>query len=124
MEVELRKRGNGNSKLISSIPSHIKKSISTIARTTLMYNSLKAFSYLGITLILIGIIPIARWFYLSNILNQTGQHIQSLILGSVLVIFGGLCILLGFLSDIIAINRKYLEDIQERIKRIEGKAVY
>ena len=121
VEVEFRKRGNGHSKLISSIPSHIKKSISTIARTTLMYNSLKAFSYLGGILILAGLFPMIRFMYLSYFLGQAGQHIQSLILGSVLIIFGGLCILLGFISDIIAINRKYLEDIQERIKRIENK---
>ena len=86
-----------------------------------MYNSLKAFSYLGGILILAGLFPMIRFMYLSYFLGQAGQHIQSLILGSVLIIFGGLCILLGFISDIIAINRKYLEDIQERIKRVENK---
>ncbi len=118
VEVEFRKR-NGHSKLISSVYSHIKKSGTTIVRSTLLYNSLRFFSYLGLALILIGLIPMVRFLYLSYIIQAAGDHIQSLLLGLLLMTFGGMSILLGFISDIIAINRKHLEDIQYRIKKIE-----
>lgn len=116
--VTFRKR-EGHSKLIKSVSSHVKKSMSTIVRNTLMYNSLKVFSYLGIFLIALGAIPLVRWFYLSYIAYQPGAHIQSLLIGMILIVFGGLSILIGLISDIIAINRKHLEEILYRLKSLE-----
>jgi glycosyltransferase involved in cell wall biosynthesis len=117
--VEFRKRHNGDSKLISSVFSHIKKSLSTIARNTLMYHSLKFFTYFGFILIALGLIPMLRFLYLGYIVDVGGQHIQSLLLGLLLMTFGGLSILLGLLSDIIATNRRHLEEILYRLKKLE-----
>jgi glycosyltransferase involved in cell wall biosynthesis len=119
--VEFRKRPDTNkkSKLIQTVPSHIKKSLSTIIRNTLMYNSLKFFSYLGAFLLALGAIPMFRWIYLSFSSGYFGQHTQSLILGLLLMIFGGFSILIGFLSDIIAINRKHLEEVLYLVKKRE-----
>lgn len=119
--VEFKKREGSDSKLISSVPSHIKKSGATILRTTLMYNSLKFFTYLGGILILLGMVPMVRWYLLSYWLGQGGQHVQSLLLGLILLMFGGFAFLIGLISDIIAINRRYLEDIQYRLKKMELK---
>ncbi len=116
--VEFRKR-EGQSKLIKSVSSHIKKSISTIARSTLMYNSLKFFSYLGGILIILGLILIGRWLTLSYILNDSGNHIQSIIIGTLLIIAGGMSFLLGLIADLLAINRKYLEEILFKLKKLE-----
>lgn len=109
--VEFRKRESSESRLISSVYGHVKKSSSTIMRTTLMYKSLKFFSYFGTILIVLGLVPMIRWFYLSYFSNQAGQHIQSLLLGLILLIFGGMSVLLGLLADVIAINRRYLEEL-------------
>ncbi|MDO8549253.1 MAG: glycosyltransferase family 2 protein, partial [Ignavibacteria bacterium] len=109
--VEFKRRSNGNSKLISSVSSHIKKSGATIVRTTLMYNSLRFFIYLGSILIILGMVPMIRWYLLSYWLGEGGQHVQSLLLGLILLMFGGFSFLVGLLSDIIAINRRYLEEI-------------
>lgn len=116
--VTFRKR-DGHSKLIKSVSSHIKKSMSTIVRNTLMYNSLRFFSYLGIVLIILGLAPMVRWVYLSYIIKTGGNHIQSLLLGMMLIVFGGLSVLIGLISDIIAINRKHLEEILYRVKSVE-----
>lgn len=117
--VEFRKRLdiNKDSKLIKSVPSHIKKSGATIIRNTLMYNSLKFFSYIGLILIILGLMPMIRWYYLSYIIRDNGQHVQSLLLGLMLMMFGGFSIMLGFLSDIIAINRKHLEEVLYEVRR-------
>lgn len=117
--VEFRKRQDNQSRLISSVFGHIKKSMATISRSTLMYNSLKAFSYFGFLLIILGLVPIVRWFYLTYILHTTGEYLQSIILGSILIFAGGMSILLGFISDIIAINRKYLEEILLKLRKAE-----
>jgi len=114
--VEFRKR-NGHSKLIKSVYSHIKKSMSTIIRSTLMYNSMKVLSYFGVILIILGIIPMIRWTWLSYIVHDSGNHIQSLLLGLLLMIFGGFSIMLGFISDLVAINRRHLEEILYRLKK-------
>jgi glycosyltransferase involved in cell wall biosynthesis len=119
--VEFKKRSEDNeqSKLIKTVPSHIKKSLATIVRNTLLYNSLKFFSLLGTTLLLLGAIPLFRWVYLSILDGHFGEHTQSLLLGLILLMFGGFSILIGLLSDIIAINRRHLEEIIYRVKKIE-----
>jgi len=116
--VEFRKR-EGHSKLIKSVSGHIKKSMSTIMRTTLMFHSFKMLGYLGALLMLIGFIPLARWMVLSYIDGHFGQHTQSLLLGITLMIFGGLSLFLGFLSDLIALNRRYLEEILYKLNKME-----
>lgn len=114
--VEFRKR-EGHSKLIKSVSSHVKKSMATIMRNTLMYNSLKFFGYLGILLGILGLVPFLRWYILSFLANQGGQHIQSLIVGSILLSFAGLSILIGFIADLLAINRRHLEEILYEVRR-------
>ena len=47
--------------------------------------------------------------------NGTG-HIQSLILSAILIITGVQVGVIGVLSELLAINRKLLEDIQRRLK--------
>jgi len=116
--VTFRKR-EGHSKLIKSVSSHIKKSLSTIVRNILMYNSLKFFSYLGMILLVLGLIPMVRWFYLSYIAYQPGAHIQSLLIGIVLMVFGGLSILIGLIADLLAINRRHLEEILYHVKKLD-----
>lgn len=51
--------------------------------------------------------------------GKCGGHIQSLILASILILMGFMTIIIGLQADIIAANRKILQDIQYRIKKIE-----
>ena len=95
--------------------------MSTIVRNTLMYNSMKVLGYIGTLLILIGLVPFVRWYILSYIISDGGMHIQSLLVGLLLMFLGALTIILGFISDLLAINRKHLEDIMFRIKKLEIK---
>ncbi|PIN90580.1 glycosyl transferase [Candidatus Pacearchaeota archaeon CG10_big_fil_rev_8_21_14_0_10_32_14] len=119
--VEFRKREQSNSKLISSVGSHIKKSMSTIMRSTLMYNSMKTLGYLGVLMMALGAIPMIRWAWLTYIEHSAGNHIQSLLLGLLLIMLGFLTVMLGFISDLIATNRRHLEEILYRIRRAELK---
>ena len=58
--------------------------------------------------------------YLVFLFRDSGTgHIQSLILAAILMIIGFQTIVMGLLSDIIAANRKLLEDVQYRVRRID-----
>lgn len=46
-------------------------------------------------------------------------HVQSLILSSTLLLLGFETLIVGLQADIIAANRKILEDIQYRIKKMD-----
>jgi glycosyltransferase involved in cell wall biosynthesis len=106
------------SRLFKSIPSFIGRQLTTIVRMYAMYQPLKVFFYLGSLLTLIGLIPIFRFlfYYFSN--NGDG-HLQSLVLGGVLVLMGFIAYLAGLLADLISFNRQLQEMSLERLKRLE-----
>ncbi len=43
-------------------------------------------------------------------------HIQSLILSSVLINLGFMIIILGFIADMVTLNRKTIEDLKSKLK--------
>lgn len=107
-----------NSRLIKSVWGYIKKSILTILRALLMYRPLMVFVSISIIFLLLGGFLGIRFlvFYFSDGGNG---HIQSLILTILLILIGVQSLMLGFLADVISANRKLLEDIQFRIKKLE-----
>lgn len=119
--VQFNARPNGHSKLINSVYGHVKKSTATIIRNTLMYNSLKTLGILGSILIILGLIPMIRWIVLEYFADIGGQHIQSLIAGSILILAGIILVVLGFISDLLAINRLHLEEILYKINKLEDQ---
>jgi len=52
-------------------------------------------------------------------MGESGGHIQSLILASTLLLLGFQTFISGLQADLIASNRKLLEDIQERVRRLD-----
>lgn len=113
--IEFRERQNGKSKLIRNIFIHIKNSALIIMRTILLFKPLKTLFYLGLIIILPGIILGLRFLYYF-INSRASGMIQSLILSSTLIIIGFIVIILGFIGDLIAKNRKINEEILYQIK--------
>jgi len=68
--------------------------------------------------LIIGLIPGIRFlvFYFSG---KGEGHVQSLLLATISILAGFQTITLGLLADIIAANRKLIEDIQYRVRKIE-----
>ena len=106
------------SRLFSSIPMYVKKSMGTIIRIFMTYKPVKFFSTIGGILFLAGFILGVRWLAL-YFLGTDRTHVPSLVLASILMLSGFMSILAGFLSDLIATNRKLLEEIQYRVRKIE-----
>ncbi|NNJ91831.1 MAG: glycosyltransferase family 2 protein [Gammaproteobacteria bacterium] len=106
------------SRLSKSIFSFIGRQVTTIIRVYAMYQPLKVFFYLGMTLSAIGILPIFRFLYFYLTSGGSG-HVQSLVLGSVLLLMGFITFLFGLIADLISNNRQLNEQALEKIKRIE-----
>src|ERR1017187_10054127 len=106
------------SRLMRSIPQYIRKSTATIVRTYTMYRPLQVFLGLGSTLILAGIVPGIRFLYLYSVGQRVG-HVQSLILSPILIIVGFQVLLMGLLADLLSCNRKLLEEVIYRVRKLE-----
>ena len=106
------------SRLFRSVPQFLAQSLVTALRTYTMYKPLRVFSIVGALLLFLGAAPVARFlvFYLRG---EGGGHVQSLILGGVLVVLGAVAWLIGVVADLIAVNRTLLENVLERLRELE-----
>ncbi len=101
------------SRLFNSISQYILRSWITITRIYLMYHPFKFFVTIGL-LCMIAALSIGIRFLYFYFINDSGGHIQSLILLAVLASMGFQCIILGFVADVIAANRRLLERLRLR----------
>ena len=111
-------RVNGDlrpSRLVKSIPSYIKRSIVTIVRIFVIYRPFRFFVSIGGVLFSIGFV-IGLRFLAYYIQGDGGGHVQSLILATMLMGMGFQTILIAFLADLLAANRKLLEEIRSTQK--------
>lgn len=106
-----------SSRLFSSIPGYIKRSIATILRIYTLYEPLKMFWMVGSCVFGVGFLLGLRYLYF--FFTQQGGHVQSVILAAVLMIVGFQIAMIGLLADIIGANRRLIEDILYRIKKSE-----
>jgi len=107
------------SRLVKSIPSYLTKSLVTIIRIFVVYKAFRFFMSVGLMLFSAGLIGGIRFlcYYFSG--NGSG-HVQSLIFASILLGIGFQTMLTAFLADLLAVNRRLMEDIQYRIKNQEA----
>ncbi|MCP4166732.1 MAG: glycosyltransferase family 2 protein [Chloroflexi bacterium] len=106
------------SRLISSLPSYISHAAKTILRVYGMYEPLRVFVSAG-ALFLLGGLLLASRYLMFVYLGEGKGHVQSVIIAAVLLIAGIQVILIGFVADLIATNRRINEDILLRVKRLE-----
>ncbi|MEM1352725.1 MAG: glycosyltransferase family 2 protein [Pseudomonadota bacterium] len=107
-----------SSRLFKSTLQFIRKQLVTIVRSCVMYMPLRSFLMAGLVLLAIGMIPVARFLYFFA-LGDGGGHIQSLILGGVFLLMGYVTVLVAFLSDTIATNRRLSETALVRLRELE-----
>lgn len=119
MSVPIRTNGELRpSRLFSSMFGYVKKSMLTILRAFMMYKPLMFFSIIGATMFFIGSIIGIR-FLVFFFQGSGNGHIQSLILASTLLLIGFQTMVIGLQADLISANRKILEDIQFRVKKLD-----
>lgn len=111
------------SRLFHSILGYVKKSMLTILRAYMMYKPLKCFGYLAVAPVSVGLLIGFRFLYFMA-LGRAGGHVQSLILACTLIIMGFLTFMIGLVADVIAANRKLLQDTQYHVRKTEYDALY
>ncbi len=104
------------SRLFDSMWQHVFESAAAITRTYLMYKPNAVFITSGLVLLVIGLFPFVRYLYFLTI-DQHGQHLQSLIVGMVVLFASFLCFALAIIADIIRTNRILTEESIEQQKR-------
>jgi len=109
------------SKLFKNTWQYILYSIATILKAYTIYQPLKIFFSLGITIFAIGFLIGCRYLYFFLTGTGAGGHIQSLILASILIILGFQISILGLLANLISANRFLIENILVKTKDKELK---
>ena len=106
------------SRLMRGVPDYLAQSGATISRAYTMYRPLRVFSIVGLLLLLPGAVLGLRYLYFVWAGNP-GGHIQSLILAAILLIAGFQVLLIGLVADLLSFNRRIMEDVLFRMRRIE-----
>ncbi|PYY37341.1 MULTISPECIES: glycosyltransferase family 2 protein [unclassified Curtobacterium] len=97
------------SRLFSNIWQHMFESGSAIARVYLMYRPMALFASVSAVLAVCGLIPFIRYLVLLYT-DSGGDHLQSLLLGLVLVITAVLAMTIGVVADLTRLNRTLAEE--------------
>lgn len=103
------------SRLFKNIWQHMFMSGSAIVRAYLMYRPYALFAWISGLLFIGGLIPFIRYVILVAA-DIAGDHIQSLLLGILLVIGALLSLVIGVVADLTRINRSLSEDALELLK--------
>jgi glycosyltransferase involved in cell wall biosynthesis len=103
------------SRLVKSVPSYVERSIVTIVRIFAIYRPFRFFATIGGVLFAVGFLIGLRflWKYLHG--DGTG-NVQSLILAGALLVMGFQTVLVAFLADLLAANRKLMEEVRFLLK--------
>jgi glycosyltransferase involved in cell wall biosynthesis len=105
------------SRLFNNTYQHVLKSAGAIIRAYIMYKPYVIFSALSLLFGVLGLTPFVR-FAVLRIENSPGNHLQSLLVGAVLLIMSFLSVIIGIISDLIRTNRMLIEDSLEHTKKM------
>jgi glycosyltransferase involved in cell wall biosynthesis len=107
------------SRLFTSMGSYVRRNIVAIFRIYTGYEPLKVFTSLAVVLLVASLAAWSPflWDWLMN--GRRAGHLQSIVLGGVLLVAALQVFALGVLADLIATNRVINQRTLERVRRIE-----
>jgi glycosyltransferase involved in cell wall biosynthesis len=105
------------SRLFKSTYQHVLKSAGAIIRAYIMYKPYVLFSALAALMGVLGLAPFARYAVLKAEGNH-GSHLQSLLVGVVLLVMSFLSVIVGVVSDLLRTNRALIEAQLEHTKHM------
>lgn len=110
------------SRLFRSKFGYIRRSATTILRLFLLYEPFRSFLYLSAPFFFIGGLTWLRYFLIVVAGDDArGANIQSIQLGSVLIITAVLMVMFGLIGEILAIQRRIHEDGLYYLKQLRFK---
>lgn len=108
------------SRLVRSIPRYVWRSSTTMVRVFATYRPFRFFAVPGFLCLTGGGVLGGRFLYYYFTGGGSG-HVQSVVLAALLLGTGFLLVVTGFLADLIAVNRKLLEKVDYRLRRLESE---
>lgn len=107
------------SRLFGSMSAYVRRNMVAIFRIYTGYEPLRVFTAMGIALLLLslGAWSPFLWDWIVN--GDRAGHLQSIVLGGVLVVAAVQVLVLGVIADLIAAHRIVTQRTLERVRRIE-----
>lgn len=106
------------SRLFKSTAGYVARQALTIIRIFMTYRPFAFFAVPGFLVFLLGFAGGLRFFYF-YLIGEGAGHVQSVILSALLLGSGFFLGVVGLLADLTAVNRKLLEGLDWRLRRIE-----
>ena len=106
------------SRLFKGVPEYLRRQVPSILRLYMVYQPLRSLSFVSLLFLVPGLLIGARFltFFFAGL---GAGHIQSLILATILLIVGVQVFVLGLVADLMATNRRLLEETLYRVRRLE-----
>ncbi len=105
------------SRLFSSTYQHVLKSSGAIMKAYIMYKPYVIFSFFAVLLGVLGLLPFIRYAVLKAAGND-GSHVQSLLVGTILLVMSFMSVIVGIIGDLLRTNRALIEDTLEHTKKM------
>jgi len=104
------------SRLVKSTPTYVLRSMTTILRIFMLYKPLRFFLIVGSVPFSLGFLLGVRWLFFF-IIGTERTRIPSLILTAILILIGVQLWVFGLIADLLAANRRLMEDIQVNLRK-------
>lgn len=109
-----------SSRLAKTMGHYLAQAGGAMARAYALYEPLKVFTVTGGFMLLVGVSLGVRFLYFRYWVGRVATDMtQSLILAAILSIVGFLLLAVAVLADLLATNRRLLEEALYRIRRLE-----
>jgi hypothetical protein len=95
----------------------VLKSAGAITKAYIMYKPYVIFTFFAVLLGVLGLIPFVRYAILKAV-GDDGNHIQSLLVGTILLVMSFMSIIVGIIGDLLRTNRALIEDTLEHTKKM------
>ncbi len=109
------------SRLFASNTGYVLRSLESIARIVVLYNPLRIFLRIGAVPVVLGLALLMRFVYFFATSHSPAGHVQSLIVAVILIVVGVQVWVVGIVADLIAVNRRLLEEAVERQRTLALK---
>jgi glycosyltransferase involved in cell wall biosynthesis len=109
------------SRLFRSLPDYLRRAGGVMFRAYAMYRPVQVFARVAIVLFLVGAVTWLRFLYYYFSSGGASGHIQSLIVGTGAIVLSFVVALVAMLAELLAANRRLLEEIMMRVRRLDSE---
>jgi hypothetical protein len=110
------------SRLIRSNSNYLWRTGSDLVRILVIYRPFRSFMMLATALFAIATVIGLRFLYYFIATDEGSGHIQSLVLAEILYGLCGTLVAVAFIGDLLAINRRLLEELRLDARRRKFKS--